>query len=160
MSTFTIREARVGDINAIYKIFAETDRLHREAHPERFQTASYPEDIKGFYRTCILKSEADILVAVGQSEMLGALICTVYQSSAAPILTPRTYGCIENITVPKNYRRRKIGTALMEAAKTWAGTKGATSIELTVWEFNQGAASFYHQMGYRTIHHRMIKDLP
>jgi GNAT superfamily N-acetyltransferase len=160
MSTFTIREAQVEDINAIYKIFEETDRLHREAHPERFQLASFPQDIKDFYRTCILKSDVIILLAVGQGEILGALICAVHQSGSAPALTPRTYGCIENITVPQIHRRRKIGTALMEAAKTWARTKGATSIELTVWEFNQGAASFYHQLGYRTIHRRMILDLP
>jgi ribosomal protein S18 acetylase RimI-like enzyme len=133
MSKINIREAREGDIDAIYKIFTETDRLHQEAHPKRFRTVSCPENIKDFYRTCILKPNAVILVAVGQGELLGALICMVYQTPAAPQLIPRTYGCIENITVPQIYRRQKIGTALMEAAKTWAITKGATSIELTVW---------------------------
>jgi ribosomal protein S18 acetylase RimI-like enzyme len=47
----------------------------------------------------------------------------------------------------------------MDKVQEWALAKGATSIELNVYEFNETAISFYESLGYQTFSRRMNKDL-
>jgi ribosomal protein S18 acetylase RimI-like enzyme len=47
----------------------------------------------------------------------------------------------------------------MDAAQEWAIARGATAIELNVYEFNEAAQAFYRQLGYATLSRRMIKNL-
>jgi ribosomal protein S18 acetylase RimI-like enzyme len=46
----------------------------------------------------------------------------------------------------------------MEKMQEWTITKGATSIELNVYEFNETAISFYERLGYRTFSRKMSKE--
>ena len=48
---------------------------------------------------------------------------------------------------------------LMHKMQAWAIEKGATSIELNVYEFNETAISFYEKLGYRTLSRKMSKEL-
>jgi ribosomal protein S18 acetylase RimI-like enzyme len=47
----------------------------------------------------------------------------------------------------------------MNKIQDWALTKGASSIELNVYEFNETAISFYEKLGYQTLSRKMSKDL-
>ncbi len=47
----------------------------------------------------------------------------------------------------------------METVHNWAVSKGATAIELMVFEFNQNAIAFYRDLGYDTLSRRMVKPL-
>ena len=47
----------------------------------------------------------------------------------------------------------------MDEAQVWAIAKGAASIELNVYEFNQAAISFYERLGYQTLSRKMSKEL-
>ncbi len=47
----------------------------------------------------------------------------------------------------------------MEKMQEWAIAKGATSIELNVYEFNETAISFYEGLGYQTLSRKMSKEL-
>jgi ribosomal protein S18 acetylase RimI-like enzyme len=47
----------------------------------------------------------------------------------------------------------------MERAEEWARAKGATSIELNVYAFNEIAQRFYRELGYEILSHRMTKAL-
>ncbi|MFT4414310.1 GNAT family N-acetyltransferase [Fredinandcohnia humi] len=47
--------------------------------------------------------------------------------------------------------RKGIGRSLLHACIEWAKKKGATSLELNVWEFNKSAISFYQSIGFETI---------
>lgn len=48
---------------------------------------------------------------------------------------------------------------LMDEIQKWAIVKGATSIELNVFEFNYTAISFYERLGYQTLSRKMSKEL-
>lgn len=74
-------------------------------------------------------------------------------------MVPRTFGCIENITVHPSYQGKGIGKDLMAQAHKWAAALGAETIKLTVWELNQKAFDMNKQLGNKTVHQRMIKDL-
>ena len=47
----------------------------------------------------------------------------------------------------------------MDEMQAWAIAKGATSIELNVYEFNETAISFYERLGYQTLSRKMSKQL-
>jgi ribosomal protein S18 acetylase RimI-like enzyme len=47
----------------------------------------------------------------------------------------------------------------MEAAQEWARQRGARRVQLTVWEFNEGAIAFYESLGYETYSRNMWKSL-
>ncbi|OQA95517.1 MAG: Acetyltransferase (GNAT) family protein [Chloroflexi bacterium ADurb.Bin222] len=48
---------------------------------------------------------------------------------------------------------------LMGTVYEWALTKGASSIELNVYEFNKAAIAFYEKLGYETLSRKMSKAL-
>ena len=47
----------------------------------------------------------------------------------------------------------------MNRMQDWALMKGAASIELDVYEFNETTISFYKKLGYQTLRRKMSKDL-
>jgi hypothetical protein len=47
----------------------------------------------------------------------------------------------------------------MEKVQGWAVTRGATSMELNVYDFNQTAIDFYERLGYHTLTCKLSKDL-
>ncbi len=159
MPTFNIRLAKRSDIDQIYEVFSAADALHRAAHPEIFQKATYSNTIKEYYKTCIADPSMVIFVAEADQVIGGAIICTLRTTPDNPILVTRKYGLIENIAVQTQFRRQKIGQILIEQAHEWARSMGAGLIELTVWDFNEQAKDFYRKMGYTTKHIRMSRDL-
>lgn len=66
-----------------------------------------------------------------------------------PILKPRLYAFLEELSVGERFRGQGIGTALFAAAKEQALKRGAASLELQVWSFNEAAIRFYGKMGMK-----------
>lgn len=159
MMSIIFRHAKISDIDSIYTIFSLTDQLHRESHPEIFQALTSSESAKRYYRESIQALDRTIIIAEDHGKVVGAVLCTVQSTSDIPIFVSRTYGCIENITVHKSYQGKGIGERLMLQGQKWAQNRGATIMELTVWEFNQHAQHFYDKLGYRTTRRRMVKEL-
>lgn len=159
MTTFTIRDAIDKDILGLYEVFSETEHLHLQAHPEVFRLEPQGTSSKNYYRSCIIEPNSAIFVAETNQKIVGALICSIQFAQKNPILIHRKFCLIENISVLSEYRESGVGNALMARTQQWAKAMGATSIELTVWEFNQGAIEFYKKNGYQTIHHKMRKGL-
>lgn len=160
MSTHMIRPAQLEDIDTLYSIFSETDKNHRNAHPEIFKKPSSPAPIKAYYLSCIEDPQAIIYVAEQTPiQIVGAIICRLQQSTEIPILVERDFVCIENITVIPSHRGQGFGEDLMNQAQEWARVHHATALELTVWEFNQGGKMFYEHLGYHTIRRRMVKEM-
>jgi ribosomal protein S18 acetylase RimI-like enzyme len=76
-----------------------------------------------------------------------------------PVFVPRHYAIVDGIVVKSGFRNRGIGKMLMDKMQEWAIAKGATSVELNVYEFNRTAISFYEKLGYRTLSRKMSKEL-
>jgi len=159
MSEIMIRQAVLADIENLYALFSPVDQMHREAHPEIFKQADYPEEIKDYYRACIRDQSSVIIIAISNNKVIGGVVCSLETAPEVPILVPRTVACIENIAVSQSYRKKGVGRLLVEAVQEWASLRDATAIELTVWEFNQDAARFYNELGFQPYRRRMVKTL-
>lgn len=154
-----IREATAGDYEALCIIMHEVDRMHRDALPQRFRTPDGPARERDYVMNAIRSPDVGLFVAEKAGQLVGFLHAIVRHTSDIPILVPRRYVVIDNLAVTEEHRRSGIGRALMEKAEAWARAKGATSIELNVYAFNQTAKRFYQELGYKIVSHRMTKSL-
>ena len=155
----SLRKATVDDYNNLCELFDEIDSLHRNHLPHRFQKASGPAREHNYYSGLIADENVGFFVAEMGDELVGFGHVIVSDTPAFPIFVPRRYATVDSIVVKSGFRERGIGRALMDKMQEWAIVKGATSIELNVYEFNETAISFYEGLGYQTISRKMSKEL-
>jgi len=160
MSEFIVRRAKLEDLEGICKVFSLADTLHRQAHPEIFREAGDPADIKDYLLLGIQSDDAVVLVAELSGEIMGAIIAWARQTHDIPMLIERTFVSVDNIVVAEGYRNLGVGKSLMEQVHLWVQTRGLKEIQLTVWDFNEGAQTFYKNLGYQMLRHRMRMELP
>jgi len=60
---------------------------------------------------------------------------------------------IVTIDVVESWRRRHVGSFLMDAAEDWAREQGLVLVYLEAAENNAPARSFYEARGYRKVDH-------
>ena len=83
-------------------------------------------------------------VADEQGEVVGFLIAEREAHRAAHIVT---------IDVVESWRRRSVGSLLMDAAEDWAREQKLAFVYLEAAENNAPALSFYGARGYRKVNH-------
>ena len=156
---FAIRAATVSDCDALLPIFDEVDALHREHVPHVFQEPHGPARDDEYLLGVLADESCGLFVADAGGEILGFVQVVLRDTPPIPILVPRRVASVENLAVRQGFRRAGIGRALMRRAQRWAEDRGADEIELTVYDFNEDAISFYHSLGYSTSSRRMGKRL-
>ncbi len=155
----SVRKATVGDYNILCELFDEIDTLHRNNLPHIFQHAIGPIREQDYYSGLVADENVGLFVAEIGEKLIGFAHAIVKDTPVIPILVPRQYANIESIVVKSGFQNRGIGRILMNAMQEWAIAKGATSIELNVYEFNEIAVSFYEKLGYQTFSRKMSKEL-
>jgi ribosomal protein S18 acetylase RimI-like enzyme len=154
-----IREATERDYEALCTLIEEVDKMHRDALPRRFKASEGPARSRNYIVSAILTRDVGLFVAEIEGQPLGFVHVTVRDTPEIPILVPRRYAVVDNLAVKSTHRRRGVGRALMKKAEAWAKAQGATSIELTVYNFNEAGQDFYRELGYETLTHHMTKSL-
>ncbi len=95
-----------------------------------------------------------IFVADSGGQVVGA--CSIRVQTIEKLgLLPRRQGYVNRLVVDPGWQGHGMGKALMREAHLWAFDRGAAEVELTVWEFNRSAISFYESLGYLTVNRRM-----
>jgi ribosomal protein S18 acetylase RimI-like enzyme len=100
-----------------------------------------------------------LFVADGGDKLVGFVHAVIRDTPAIPVLVPQRYAVVESLGVKPELQDRGIGRMLMDTVHDWASSKGATAIELNVYEFNQTALAFYHKLGYETLSRKMRRTL-
>jgi diamine N-acetyltransferase len=100
-----------------------------------------------------------LLVAEADEKLVGFGHTIVRDTPVFPVFVPRRYAIVEGIVVKSGFQNHGIGRILMDKMQEWATAKGATSIELNVYEFNKTAISFYERLGYQTLSRKMSKEI-
>ena len=155
----TSRPATAEDYGQLCEIIAEVDALHRDRLPEIFRRPGGPARERDYILGILADVNAGLFVAEVGGQLLGFIHVIVRDSPPYPILRPRRFALVDSLGVRQGHHRAGIGRTLMEEAERWARVKGATAIELNVWEFNVGALAFYDKLGYKALNRRMGKTL-
>ena len=154
-----IREATVRDYDALCTVIEEVDRAHRLALPGRFQASEGPARSLEYIVDAVQAEDVGLFVAEIDAQVVGLIHTILKDTPTFSIFVPRRYTVVDNLCVLPAHQRCGVGRALLEAAEAWASSKGATSIELTVYAFNQAALDFYLELGFRILTHRLTKPL-
>ena len=157
--TVNIRQAAQEDYSALCELFDEIDAYHRDQLPHLFKHPGGPARDLEYFSWLVTDETVGFYVAEVGERLVGLVHALVKDAPEIPILVPRRYAIVDTLVVNSAYQQRGIGRKLMEAVQAWAIGKGATSIELSVYEFNQMAISFYEGLGYQTLSRKMSKDL-
>lgn len=154
-----VRRATEGDYEQIIDLYEEGDRFHARALPDLFRLPEGQSRPREFVVGTVDDEDAALLVAESQGRLVGVLRAVVRTAPDHPILRPRSFIEISDVVVGESFRGRGVGTQLMGEAHRWAAEKGFTSVELNVYEFNEGARRLYEELGYKTFSRRMRKHL-
>ena len=155
----SIREAVASDYDDLCALFDEGDALHRENLPRIFQKPRGAVRGRDYVLGLIADEAVGFFVAQVGDRLVGLICVMIRESPEVPIFVRRRYTVVNDLVVKEEFRRAGIGRALMGKAHEWAVAEGADSIELNVWEFNQGAIEFYQTLGYDTTSRKMSKRL-
>jgi GNAT superfamily N-acetyltransferase len=96
------------------------------------------------------------LALAPDGSLSGALYMFLRQTGRVPIVKPAIVAEIDSLVVGRAFRRRHVGTRLVQAAVDWANGCGATRTELGVYEFNEPARSFWASVGFQTLSRRLV----
>ncbi len=154
-----IRPARPEDYADFCRLYLEVNDLHAGALPEVFQATGLPPFEEGEFCRMLETNGQAVFMALMDGAAVGFVNVGLRESLPLEILAPRIFAVIDNIGVSARFRKAGIGQALMERAERWAGEHGASSVELNVFEFNQGAIAFYERLGYSDLSRKMSKRL-
>ena len=93
-----------------------------------------------------------ILIA---EEPAGQPVGYVFASTDTDYFTRRDHAHVEVVAVAPVVERTGLGRLLLEAAETWARSRGYESITLNVFARNQRAIRVYERLGYapETVHY-------
>lgn len=154
-----IRQATDADYDGLCALFAEIDVLHRAKLPHIFRKPDGAAREKDYLAGLMADENVALLVAEAGEQLVGVVHAFVKDAAAVRVFAPRRYVFVDSIVVKSGYQQQGIGKMLMEQMQAWASAKGAGSIELNVFEFNENAVSFYEALGFQAVSRRMIKEL-
>lgn len=155
----SIRKATFDDYTPVCGLFDEVDALHRKNLPGLFRKPTGPVRAEDYFRGLIGDEDVGLFVAETGGELVGFVHAVVRDTPAFPILVPRRYAVVDGMGVKLGFRHRGTGHKLMDAVHAWAVAKGADSVQLNVYEFNEAAIAFYETLGYLTLSRKMSQTL-
>lgn len=153
-----IREAVLKDYESVKKINQEVHQLHVKNLPTIFNETSdiLPES----YFTQLLESDLSSVMIIEENvDVVAYLIIRTIETPNIAILKKRKYVFIDDLGVMEAYRGQGLGKKLINYALEFCKKIEASSLELSVWDFNESAIAFYEQLGMKTKSRRMGIDL-
>lgn len=157
MSSIIVRPATESDHTALADLSRSVQNDHAAAHPRIFRPDASP--LAGEYFGHLLRDGASaVLVAEREGMVTGCVVVNLRQAPDRAVFQPRRFTVVDLLVVAEQERGRGVGRLLMDAATRWSIQHGAESLNLDVWEFNEAAIAFYHQLGMQTT--RRIMTLP
>lgn len=143
-NSFYIEPARVTDLVAMTCLLQELFSIEQDFSPDLSRQQ------EGLKRLLQNSSTACVMVARNNEDKQAIGLCT------AQLVISTAEGAysawIEDVIVNSSARSRGIGTALIQAALTWAAQRGATRAQLLVDTENLLATQFYERLGWQTTH--------
>jgi GNAT superfamily N-acetyltransferase len=97
------------------------------------------------FRWAVEQPNADVLLAFDGDNAVG--LTSVYADIQSLGFGPKCW--LQDMVVDKDRRSKGIGALLMDAAETWARTRGLTHIELSSGSGRMDAHRFYERRGFR-----------
>lgn len=154
-----IREAGPPEYPRCLDVIRETFEYHLRALPDIFRPTDTPPPSLQLIEDLVDGGAGAFFIAEHGSEVVGIATVRLLATRGVSFLLPRTWGQVDTLGVAEAWRGRGIGRRLMEAAERWSRQRGATEVQLSVWDFNKDALAFYEATGYEGGYRLLRKGL-
>jgi len=117
MDRVAIRQANLGDLDALALLFIEGHRFHADRLPGWFRVPEgfTIEDQKSYIRTELERGDVVIFVAEVGGEAVGLAEVAMRENVGSPLAVPKKYTYVQSLVVTEAQRRGGVGSALMRA---------------------------------------------
>lgn len=153
-----VRTAKKNELDCINELRKMVNELHVNGRPDVFRQG-FCEELKQYVYNKYDDPNSDVLAAIMNNVICGYAIVEYIERPQSPYNNSRKFYHIEEFGVDENARRKGVATALIDFMKKDALTRGYKKIELNMWEFNDGALTFYEKVGFRTYRRYLDMDL-
>ena len=150
----TVRFANENDLAAVNLLRRAVNDLHVAGRPETFKPGFCPE-LENYIHTIMADPALDLVVAEEGGEICGFAVTHEFHRPENPYKLEDHYLDVDEFGVAEAWRRRGVGTALIDFCKAVARERGFPRLELNMWEFNRGALAFYEAAGFTTYRRYM-----
>lgn len=154
-----VRKAIPEDIPTLNALFQQVDNYHSDGLPDYFQPTQQPARSREYLQGLITDQNVGLFVAQRDRQLAGFVHVEMRSAPAFAVFVQRIFAVVDNLGVQQEFRRQGVGKALMQAAEGWAQDRGAKTVELNVYTFNEAAMSFYRALGYEPLSYRMSKNI-
>lgn len=151
-----IRRAVKSDAQGILRLLKQIASYHAELYPTmlRADGSKYSvEDIEN------MLDDSIIFVIEDDGELVGEAIC----KTRLIYSTPLNYGMkvlfIDDFCIDEERRKEGLGQQLMEKIKEYALEQNYNQIQLSCWQNNISAHSFYEKEGFSDLKRTMYLEL-
>ncbi|MCD8131205.1 MAG: GNAT family N-acetyltransferase [Lachnospiraceae bacterium] len=158
MKNLVVRCAKREELEAVNKIRKQVNEVHVKGCPDIFREDGW-EFIEPFVYTRFEEENSEVIAAAIEGEIVGFAVIQYIEKPESPYNKERKYCHIEEFGVDENHRRKGIAAAMIDFVKEAAKKRGFKRIELDMWEFNDGALSFYERAGFKTFRRFMECDV-
>ena len=141
-----VREAATRDLDRVAALWTSITHHHQEIDPV-FQMRPHADDqIKALLLTLYRDPDAKILVYDHDNDISG--LCIVRIDHSPPIMRETGRGEITDLGVREDFRRKGIGTRLVEEALAWVRAAGIARVEIQVAKGNASGQAFWRARGF------------
>lgn len=159
MASLHIRAAAAADLPILGRLGAHLMRLHHDFDRLRFlEPGTDPE--KGYARflgSALQDPDSVVLVADAAGDVVGYVYAAVEPLSWKDLRD--RCGYIHDLVVDPAQRGHGAGSALLEAACEWLGTRGVPRVVLDTADKNVGAQRLFARAGFRRTMVEMTREL-
>lgn len=152
-----IRKIKIEDYKEIKDLFYQVLYKHLNHRPD-INTDENPIPFNMFEQM-IVEINSYNIVYEEKGKIVGCLFSTEKFTKRLPGIKEKHIFYIDTIVVDDTMQHRGIGTKLYNNLKDEALSKGAESIELQVWSFNEEAIHFYETLGMSVKNFRMEENI-
>lgn len=149
-----IRLAENADLPSINQLRRQVHKLHASGRPDIFQSEFNAELANHIY-DIYADEKSKIIVAEIDGKICGFAVIEFIEKPESPYSLARNYLRVVEFGVDEACRRQGIGTRLFDYIKCVATERNLDTIELDMWEFNEGALKFYESVGFKTYRRYM-----
>ncbi|HLV98159.1 MAG TPA: GNAT family N-acetyltransferase [Ktedonobacterales bacterium] len=159
MIMIIIRPYQFADQDQGERCIIELQDFERGLEADRVEGATIAQRyLQHLLATCQAKT-GSLFVAETDNQVVG-LICVWLEREPDSFLTNLAgYAYISDLVVLPAYRRRGIGTVLLQQAEAYALEQGATALKINVLAKNSAAYTAYHKAGFRDYEVSLLKQL-
>ncbi len=143
-----IRAGEPADAAAIDALILYLDEFHAQTRPDLFCVASEKPRGEHFLQTVLMDPQQQVLVAVRDGEVVGYAHVVIKNTPASSYRVERHYSEVDTISVHPAAQRLGTGRKLIEAAVSWASSRGIRDHQIAVHHFNRTARALYERLGF------------